>query len=190
MIKGEDPMLQTERLFFRRWEDGDAEVLFRWARDPDVGPAAGWPPHRDAAESLAVIRHVFNEPECRAICLKDGGMPVGTVELMLNGRSDLTARADECELGYWLAKPFWGRGLMPEAVREILRRAFEDLCMATVWCGYYEGNDKSKRVQEKCGFRHRGSGTVAVPLMGETRTRHVTSLSREEWLRGRAGTAT
>ena len=47
-----------------------------------------------------------------------------------------------------------GRGLVPEAVREVLRHAFEDLGMRCVWAGYYYGNDKSRRVQEKCGFRY------------------------------------
>ena len=56
-------------------------------------------------------------------------------------------------MGYWLGKPFWGRGIVPEAVTEMLRRAFEDIGMQKVWVGYYEGNSKSKRVQEKCRFR-------------------------------------
>ena len=41
---------------------------------------------------------------------------------------------------------------MPEAAREIICHGFEDLGMSTIWCGYYEGNQKSKRVQEKIGF--------------------------------------
>ena len=66
--------------------------------------------------------------------------------------SILTDKDDECELGYWLGKPFWGQGIMPEAVKEMIRHAFEDLDMQKIWIGYYEGNTKSKRVQEKCGF--------------------------------------
>ena len=44
----------------------------------------------------------------------------------------MTDRDDECELGYWLGKPFWGQGLMPEAAREILCHAFEKICMSKV----------------------------------------------------------
>ena len=58
------------------------------------------------------------------------------------------------ELGYWLGKPFWGQGIMPEAAREIIRHGFEDIGMTKIWVGYYEGNTKSKRVQEKVGFRY------------------------------------
>jgi cytidine deaminase len=94
----------------------------------------------------------------------------------------MTDRDDECELGYWLGKPFWGQGIMPEAVREILRHAFEDIGMTTVWVGYYEGNSKSKRVQEKSGFRYRWkSEGVDVPLMNEKRTGHVSSMTKDQW---------
>ena len=179
-------MFETERLVLRRWEDSDAADLYEYARDPDVGPIAGWPPHRSVAESREVIRSVFSGKEAYAICLKDGGRPIGAIELKLNGHTDMTGRDDECELGYWLGKPFWGRGIMPEAVREMLRRAFEELGMTRVWAGYYEGNDKSRRVQEKCGFRHRWkSEDVDVPLMHEKRTGHVSSLTREQWQRDR-----
>ena len=175
-------ILETERLILRHWEESDAEDLYRYASDPDVGPVAGWPPHRSAAESLEVIRNVLSRPECYAVCLKEDGRPVGAVELRLNGVTDMTDRDDECELGYWLGKPFWGRGLMPEAARELIRRGFEDLGMRRIWCGYYEGNAKSKRVQEKLGFRHqRTTENVDVPLMHEKRTGHVSSMTREEW---------
>ena len=75
---------------------------------------------------------------------------------------------------------------MPEAVNEMLRHAFEDVGMKKVWCGYYDGNMKSKRVQEKCGFRYEWTTEeVDVPLMKEKRTGHVNSLSKERWRAGR-----
>ena len=62
-------MLETERLILRRWEESDAECLFQYAKDPDVGPIAGWLPHQSEEESLDVIRNVFNGQEAYAICL-------------------------------------------------------------------------------------------------------------------------
>ena len=50
-------MLETERLVLRRWEESDAENLYQYAKDPDVGPIAGWPPHQSVEESLDVIRN-------------------------------------------------------------------------------------------------------------------------------------
>lgn len=176
-------MLETKRLILRRWEESDAESLYEYAKDPDVGPIAGWPPHKSVAESLDVIRNVFNGAEAYAICLKSDGKAIGAIELKLNGHTDLTERDDECELGYWLGKSFWGQGIMPEAVREILRHAFEDLRMQKVWCAYYDGNTKSKRVQEKCGFRYQWTTKdVDVPLMHEKRTGHVNLMTKDTWL--------
>ena len=174
--------LETERLILRRWKDSDAEDLYQYAKDPEVGPIAGWPPHQSIDESREVIRNVFNGKEAYAICLKTDGKAIGAIELKLNGHTDLTDRDDECELGYWLGKPFWGQGIMPEAVKEILRHAFEDIGMTTVWVGYYEGNSKSKRVQEKSGFRYQWkSEGVDVPLMHEKRTGHVSSMTKDQW---------
>jgi len=174
--------LYTERLILRPWKETDAESLYEYAKDPDIGPIAGWPAHKSVEESLDVIKNVFTGRECYAICEKENGKAIGAIELKLNGHTDMTERDDECELGYWLGKPFWGRGYMPEAVREILRHGFEDLGMSIIWCGYYEGNSKSKRVQEKTGFcYHHTCNEVPVPLMNEVRVGHTNYMTKEQW---------
>lgn len=176
-------ILTTERLLLRPWETTDAESLYEYAKDPDVGPIAGWPPHQSVEESRRIIETVFAAPESYAICERDSGVAIGAIALKMGDATDMTDRADECELGYWLGKPFWGRGYMPEAAAEILRHAFEDLGMRAVWCGYYEGNLKSKRVQEKLGFIYNHTHpAVPVPLMGETRVGITNRLTKEEWL--------
>ena len=175
-------ILETERLLLRSWAEADAESLFLYASDPEVGPAAGWPVHRSIEESLNIIRNVFTGAECYAICEKESGQAIGAIELKLNGHTDMTERDDECELGYWIGKPLWGRGYVPEAGREVLRRGFEDLGMKTIWCGYYDGNSKSRRVQEKLGFvYHHSCSEVPVPLMNEIRIGHTSIMTRERW---------
>lgn len=179
-------ILETKRLILRRWEESDAEDLYKYASNPNVGPIAGWPPHQSLDESKDVIKNVLNGKEAYAICLKEDGKVIGAIELKLNGHTDMTEKDDECELGYWIGKPFQGQGLMPEAANELLRHAFEDIGMNKVWCGYYEGNIKSKRVQEKVGFKYQWtSEDIDVPLMHEKRTGHVNALTKEEWLKKR-----
>ena len=178
--------LITQRLILRPWEERDAESLFEYAKDPDVGPIAGWPAHNSVEESREVIRDVLSGEETYAVCLKTDGKAIGAISLKLKGHTDLTDREDECEMGYWIGKPFWGRGIMPEAAAEMLRHAFEDIGMTKVWIAYYEGNAKSRRVQEKCGFRYQWkSEDVDVPLLKEKRTGYVSSLTREEWNGGK-----
>lgn len=87
--------LTTERLILRPWNEGDAESLFEYASDPDVGPPAGWPPHKNIEESMDVIQNVFSGSECYAICEKENGKAIGAVELKLNGHTDMTRRDDE-----------------------------------------------------------------------------------------------
>jgi len=173
--------LQTERLILRPWQEEDAERLYQYAKDPAVGPSAGWPAHKSVEESRQVIRTVFAQPEVYAVCRKDGS-PIGSIGLHKSRSSEGADRDGECELGYWLAKPFWGQGLIPEACRELLRHAFEDLHMAAVWCCYHEGNVKSARVQEKLGFlyQYKREG-VAVPRLGEVRTVYCNLMTRTRW---------
>ena len=176
--------LETERLLLRPWNEGDAESLYQYAKDPAIGPAAGWPVHTSVDNSREIIRTALSAPETYAIALRRSGEVVGCVSLKLHtaGASDLTRGADECELGYWIGRPWWGRGFMPEAARALLRRAFGELGMSRVWCAYYDGNDKSRRVQEKLGFRFQWtSENVPVPLLHETRRGHVNCLTREDW---------
>lgn len=177
-------ILTTERLILRPWAESDAESLYEYAKDPSVGPIAGWPPHKSLEESLYVIQNVLNGKECYGICRKEDGIAIGSVELKLKGSTDMTDREDECELGYWIGRPFWGNGYVPEAAKELIRHGFEDLGMRTIWCGYYDGNVKSKRVQEKCGFSHyRTTDNLDLPLLGEKRRGHMNVLTREDWLK-------
>ena len=173
-------MLETKRLILRPWTEADAETLYEYAKDPRVGPAAGWPVHTDVEESRRIIREVLSAPETYAIVLKETGQPVGCISLKFH--SDLAKADDECELGYWVGVPYWGRGIMPEAAEVLIRHAFEDLHVARIWCGYYDDNLQSRRVQEKCGFRYKWTTEqIEVPLMHEVRTGHVSCLTREEW---------
>lgn len=178
-------IIETERLILRPWEESDAAECYKYAKDPQVGPIAGWPVHTSVENSRQIIRDVLTVPETYAIVLKETALPVGSIGLKLGEDTDLTDEPDECELGYWLGVPYWGRGLMPEAVRAMLRHAFMELDMKKVWCAYYDGNSKSKRVQEKCGFRYQWTTQdVEVSLMQETRVGHVNCLTREDWLAG------
>ncbi|MBE6948144.1 MAG: GNAT family N-acetyltransferase [Ruminococcaceae bacterium] len=174
-------MLETRRLLLRPWQETDAQSLYEYAKDPDIGLPAGWPPHSSVENSRELIRKVLSAPETYAVCLKDG-RAIGSIGLKLQDHTDMTDREDECELGYWIGKPFWGQGLIPEAAQELLRYAFEELGMRAVWCGYYEGNEKSRRVQEKLGFVYRyTTHNLDIPLLGERRTGHTSLLTKERW---------
>lgn len=177
-------ILETNGLILRLWRDADAEDLYRYASDHDIGPRASFPRHQNAEKSRHCIRTYFStRPEAYAVCLKTDNRPIGAIELKLAGHTHKTDQRDACELGFWMGKPFWGHGLIPEAAQEMLRHAFEDLGMAEVYCAYYDGNNQSKRVQEKLGFQHRWTKEgVYLPLLDEVRTEHVQSITKAQWL--------
>ena len=175
-------ILETERLILRPWNETDAESLYEYAKDDRVGPIAGWPPHTSVENSREVINNVLFVPETYAVCLKEDNRAIGSIGLMIGKQSNLDLPENEGEIGYWIGVPFWGQGLIPEAVRELIRRAFDDLHLSKLWCGYFDGNEKSKRCQEKCGFTyHHTNKDVYWKVMNDIRTEHITKLSKEEW---------
>ena len=174
--------LETRRLILRPWRDTDAEDLFAYAKDSLVGPAAGWPPHTSVEDSRGIIRTVLSAPETYAVVLKETGQPVGSAGLMIGKASNFQIGENEGELGYWIGVPYWGKGLIPEAARELLRHGFENLHLEKIWCGYFDGNEKSRRVQEKCGFvYHHTNKEIACELMGDIRTEHISCLTKDAW---------
>ncbi len=174
--------LDTKRLILRPWEQGDAEELYRYAKDDRIGPPAGWPVHTGVENSRKIISDVLSEAGTYAIVLKETNLVVGSIGLKIGPNSSLGIPDTEAEIGYWIGVLYWGQGLIPESVCELMRYAFEELGLEKLWCGYYEGNTKSKRVQEKCGFHyHHTNVDVPVELMNENRTEHISCISRKEW---------
>ena len=148
-------MIETERLILRSWRETDAEALFRYASDPDIGPIAGWSPHTSVENSLEIIRTVFSAPETYAVVLKDTGEPVGSCGIMFsNSLHYADMQQNEAEIGYWIGKPY---------------------------CGYYEGNNKSKRVCEKNDFKFHHTNSSIVSPLGDNWTEHLYIMTKEDY---------
>lgn len=175
-------ILQTERLILRPWEEEDAENLYQYAKDPAVGPIAAWPVHTSVQMSKEVINTVFSAPETYAVCLKEDGKPIGCVGLNFGEKANFKIGETEGELGYWLGVPFWGRGIIPEACKELMCHAFEDLQLTRIWCACYDENTKSKRVQEKCGFCfHHTIENDCNPILNTKTSTQVSCITKQQW---------
>ena len=113
-------MLETKRLILRPWQIEDAESCYRYAKNPNIGPKAGWPVHESVENSREIIRTVLSAPNTFAVVWKQSMEPIGNISLMIGKQCNLTNAADEGEIGYWLGEPFWGQGLIPEATKRLI----------------------------------------------------------------------
>lgn len=182
-LRADGVLLRTARLQLRPWREADAAELYGLARDERIGRAAGWLPHRSVAESRLVIRVVLSAPETYAVELLETGRVAGCVGLLFPDRSNFPIGPHDAEVGFWLGTSCWGRGLIPEAVRALMRRAFGPLGLENLWCCSSAGNHNSLRVQQKCGFRpHHELRDHLSEVTGERRTVLIRRITREEWL--------
>ena len=145
-------LLETERLILRPFRESDADDVFAYASDPDVGPMAGWRPHESPQKSLEIVRGFISSGEVWAVESKETHKVIGTVGLHPEQREGYSF---DYQLGYVLAKSCWGQGLMTEAAGRIVSYAFETGAK-TLFVAHFDGNERSKRVIEKLGFRYAG----------------------------------
>lgn len=172
--------IETERLILRRWRTGDLADFYDYAKDPEVGPKAGWKPHASTEESAAKLAEFIAGEEVLAIVLKESGKAVGSVGL----HPDKKRMGEGIrEIGYALAQECWGRGLMPEAVHAVMDWAFREGGIAMLTVYHFPENTPSGRVIEKCGFHYEGTLRRAWMIWdGSVKDERCFSLTREEYL--------
>lgn len=177
--------METEKILLRPWSDDDAETLYRYASDPEVGPRAGWPPHKSVEESLEIIRTIFHSDHIWAIVLKDAGgdgEPIGCMGYMVHGESNIDIGENDAEVGYWVARPYWNRGICTEALRMIIDYCFREKGFRTLWADYFPDNPASGKVMEKCGFRDTGMVNRCSRLqLGADKPVHIMRLEKNQF---------
>ena len=94
-------IMETVRILLRAWRESDAYTLYKYASDPQVGPRAGWPPHKSVEESLEIIRTIFNNDHTWAIELKETGEVIGCIGYFTFGESNINIGENDVEAGYW-----------------------------------------------------------------------------------------
>lgn len=152
--------METDRIILRPWHESDAETLFKWASDPDVGTRAGWPPHKSVEESLEIIRTLFNNDTTWAIVLKESGEAIGAMGYGPSCDCDLPAREGESLIGYWVGKPYWSQGICTEALKLMIEHIKETTDIKSLISGHFIDNPASGRVMEKCGFTATGETCI------------------------------
>jgi len=143
---------KTDRLLLRNWKLSDSQDLYEYGKSDLVGPNAGWPPHKSENESKEIIEMFIRDDDVLAIELKSENKVIGGIGLHNKIPDESLKDLNQREIGYVLNPKYWGNGYIPEAVNGLLKMGFEELQLDLIWCGHFEDNIKSKRVNEKCGF--------------------------------------
>lgn len=179
--------LETERLVLRGFREGDAVAVYGYATNPNVGPAAGWAPHRSLEESRRIVRMFIQADNVWAIIDKARDRLVGSIGLQRDGKRSTD---DARMLGYVLAEECWGKGFTTEAARRVVQYGFEEEGLALISAYHYPFNARSKRVIEKCGMSYEGTIRRASRLFsGEVYDDVCYSITRAEWKAQCEGTA-
>ena len=146
--------LTTDRLILRPWRTDDIDDLYEYASVDGVGQPAGWLPHKSRDESREILSLFIAEKSTFAI--EYGGKVTGSLGIDRYSEEEfpefrgLLGR----EIGYVLSRDCWGRGLMPEAVNAAVTYLFDKVELDFILCCHAFSNSRSRRVQEKCGFKH------------------------------------
>ena len=141
---------------------------------------AGWLPHKDIEETLRILNS-FIEGK-KTFALEYNEKVIGSLEVKKYNQEELPEfESFACrEIGYVLSKDYWGLGLMPEAVNEVIRFLFEEIGLDVIFCSYFVRNSQSARVQEKCGFRFYKQ-VVHTTRFGTEEITNRNLLRREDW---------
>ena len=157
MNKTGTQQLETHRLILRRFCAEDAEDMFRnWASDPEVTRYLTWPVHTGVDITRMVLDSWISRYEDGgffnwAIVWKETGEVIGNIAAV-----NVIEPLEAAEIGYCMSRAFWGRGIMPEALRAVMDYLFDTVGLNRVWAGHDVNNPKSGRVMEKAGMKKEG----------------------------------
>ncbi len=174
-------ILKTERLLIRPWRQSDLDDFYSYASVDGVGQMAGWKPHESKEESKIILDMFISHK--KTFALEYQGKVIGSVGIEKYNETHFPEFENKkCrEIGYVLSKEYWGQGLMPEALKEVIRFLFENANLDVIFCGHFLWNEQSHRVQEKSGFKHYAFDTYETAF-GTTEENEVNILKREDWV--------
>ncbi len=186
IFKG-NPTLETERLILRRLTMDDAQYIFDYASDPEVTRYLLWDTHSTIDDARAFIRFTLDRYEKDeagewGIILKESGRLIGCT-----GFPWTDVRNKRAEIGYVLAKPYWGLGIMPEAAGRAIEFAFNKMGINRMECCHFAPNEKSGRVMQKLGMTYEGTARDRVFAKGQFWDVKQYAILKSDWDRSTDG---
>lgn len=150
--------IETPRLILRPFTMEDAEPMYcNWASDPEVTKFLSWPPYKSVDTAHAILtewtkQYSDNSFYQWAIELKELGEPIGSISVV-----NQDERVDMAEIGFCIGKPWWGKGIMTEAMKAVMDYLFDEVGVQRIEAGHDPNNPASGAVQRKCGLKYEGT---------------------------------
>jgi len=175
------PRLESERLLLRKITVEDVQDIFEYALIEEVTEFVPWYPHQTVQDSIEFIKftdekYLSDNWIVFGIELKENHKLIGTIDIRswdgINNCADV---------GYVVSKNYWGKGIMTEALRRVIKFCFEELKLNRVEAHCEEENIGSWKVMEKCGMRHEGILREKVFMKNRYRSMKMYSLLRSEY---------
>lgn len=155
-VFGQIPVLETERVILRPLRAEDREDMFAYASDPEVTRYVSWYAHQTLEDTDEFINHVLkNYAEGQlapwAIEDRESGKMIGTA-----GYLGWNLRHFRGEVGYALARPYWNRGIVTEAMGPVMQFGWDEMKLIRIESRCIPENIGSARVMEKLGMQYEG----------------------------------
>jgi len=180
-IFGNLPNLETKRLILRKVTPDDARDMFEYASDPEVTRYLTWEPHRSIEDSINYLKSVVQRYEKKevsewGIVYRENNKFIGTC-----GYMKLLPAHARAEMAYALSREYWNKGIMTEAVKEVIRFGFEEMKLNRIEATCMVRNVASQRVMEKCGMSFEGIIRDAMFCKGSYHDLKLYSILKREW---------
>ncbi|HEY80869.1 MAG TPA: N-acetyltransferase [Anaerolineae bacterium] len=175
------PTLETSRLILRPFREADIPDIVALLQERDIHRMITDIPYpyseQNAREWLAHQQKSREEGTeyTFAVMRKEDQQLLGAIKI----RPDMRHR--KAEVGYWIGKPYWGRGYATETLKAILRFGFETLALNRVYATHFAENPASGRVMQKAGMTYEGAMRQAIYKNGHFRDSLIYAILREEW---------
>lgn len=176
------PSLETDRLLLRKLTPSDAEAIYAYGSDPTVSEFVTWPTHQsieDTQQFLDIILSLYesNQAVFWGIELKEEKRLIGTINYVSWQQNHHVG-----EIGYVLAQPYWRKGYMTEAAKQVIQFGFERMKLERVQAKCDVQNSGSENVMQKAGMSFEGTLRKLLYIKGVQRDVKMYAITKSDFL--------
>lgn len=166
-MKFELPILETDRLILRKFEDKDKEDLYEYCSDPENLIYINLEPYTSTEQAMDRIdylkaKYAEDDVACWAIEVKENSKMIGSIDFIEFGDKD-----NKAEIGYLINRKYWNNGYATEATKKLIEYGFENLGLIRIQAKCAVENIASARVMEKSNMKFEGIERKAENVRGK-----------------------